>query len=215
MRMSQGKKNLERLQGLLDKWEQREGSRSVLRDITKNTQSKVLTVLSKLSDDEVYIVLNTLGSPVADSNPDDQKETTAVQRFLAKVSLSSLVYEYAQFNAFLAPVWNIMRGDAGNPGYCMNQSMHKVQRRASSHSFTTVSKNPELQAFLIGYMMYNDLFNELLDWDDAQWFGENWQKIAPIWNILKADGTFEKSRVEMLMNNHHSSGNQNLTNGLL
>lgn len=216
----------------MDKWERaKNGSHSTLRDTTKRAQRRIAGTLSSLTDDEAMVVLDAFRACTvcAQDNEDDELNKLGTgdgisprfrrwRRFVERHTDHKSDYQHAEFYALLAPVWNALNGRNGKPGYCMGQAIYTIRDETGSMSITSVTgcyRAVELRNKLIGIMMYNDALGVAgFEYDDVEWFGANWERIAPVWQILKT-GNFDRSRVEAVIDHKENGGAASISSGVL
>jgi hypothetical protein len=216
----------------MDKWEStKHGSHSNLRDTTKRTQRRIAGILSPLTDGETMIVLDAFRACTTceDNKKNDDLNKTGEgdgisprfrrwQAFVERHMDAKSERQHAEFYALLAPVWNALNGRNGKPGYCMGQAIYTIRDETNSMSISSVMEGDraeELLAKLIGTMMYNDALGVAgFEYDDTEWFGANWERIAPVWQMLKT-GTFDRSRVEAMIEHYENGGAASISSGVL
>lgn len=207
----------------MGKWEKtKHGAHSNLRDSSKTTQRHIARIVSHLSEVETLIVLEAFRECTVCEDDKKADELNKLgegdgisprrrrfTRFMDRLTGHKSDVQHAAFYALLAPVWNALNGNNGSVGYCMGQAIYKIRDETRSMSIAPLfegERAEEFKASLIGIMMYNDSRNGGgMDWDDASWFGANWNFIAPVWQILKRDQIFDPARV-MLMIEHTRNG---------
>lgn len=224
------KQNVIRFHDLMTKWDATHSTaHSRLRCAPKRAQRKIATTLSSLTDDAMMVAFTVFGTC---SSCEEATENSALAYkgtipksqpmshiwfdFMGRRGDEKYWVDQSRYIVALAPAWNVMRGNAGDPGYCMRQSVLKMREEVMSDSFELVAEDPRLLAKTIGLMMYNDSTrNSGMNWDDALWFGENWKDIAPLWNAIKSAGTFSKAHVELLIEAERSGLRTTFAGGLL
>lgn len=207
----------------MDKWERtKNGSHSNLRDSSKRTQRRVAKIMSSLSEVESMIALDAFRAcTVCDQSDDNDGITPRFRRwhaFVDRQMAHKSNYQHAEFYALLAPVWNVLNGKSGNPGYSMSQAIYTIRDEVGSMDISFVMKGEraeELRAKLIGVMMYNDNLRITgMNYEDAEWCGANWERIAPVWHMLKT-GDFSRGRVEAMIEHQKSGGAVSISSGVL
>jgi len=216
----------------MDKWEKKQdGSHSRVRDHTKRMQRKIARTVASLTDDEVMIVLSAAGAcGICERHEELDRLYKAGEkvsspwsrlweRFAERAIDATKNHQHIQYYALLAPVWNALRGQSSDPGYCMRQAIYQIRDTTGTMSFTPViegERAEELRAKLIGIMMHNDALDITgLDLDDVGWFGANWERIASVWQELKRDHIYDRKRVELLINHKETGGPISISSGAL
>lgn len=206
----------------LDKWEStKQGSHSSLREVTKSAQRSVALIIAPLNDTEKMIVIDAFRECVSCGTDDDGEGTPRSLPWSALVERTfegKSATQHAHFYALLAPIWNKLNGRNGNPGYDMSQAIYTIRDEANSMSINTVmngERAEELRNKLIGTMMFNDVRGDGgFDYEEIEWFGANWERVAPLWQMLKS-GKFDRSRAEAMIEHHRNGGVASISTGVL
>jgi hypothetical protein len=216
----------------MDKWEStKHGSHSNLRDTTKKAQRRIAGILSSLTDDETMIALDAFRACTSCDENKREDELNKIgegdgisprfrrwQTFVERHTGHKSDYQHAEYYALLAPVWNALNGRNGKPWYCMGQAIYTIRDETNSMSITSVTEGDragELRNKLIGTLMYNDALGVAgFEYDDVEWFGANWERIAPVWQMLKT-GNFDRNRVEAMIDHKENGGAASISSGVL
>lgn len=216
----------------MGKWEStKRGAHSNLRDAAKRTQRRVAKIFASLTEDETMITLDAFRVCTMcedDKENDDlnklgtgdgvSRGRRRFTRFMERVTDEKSDYQHAEYYALLAPIWNALNGRNGKPGYCMGQAIYTIRDETGSMDISFVIKGKradELRAKLIGTMMYNDALGVAgFKYDDVEWFGANWERIAPVWQMLKT-GNFDRNRVEAMIDHKENGGAASISSGVL
>lgn len=164
----------------------------------RRVNSRFAAFFSPLSDDEMAVACNALvqevvfdGTDIMNANP---------LRILVD---RCVLVRSAEVIAMLSPTFlRIASLDTSYVG-----TFHKVLNSDRNNTNTPARQwwrrsFPEKRVnWLHGRLMYEVAATSSDDFKvmDAEWFGENRERVIPLWELLVKDGTFNPERVEVLL----------------
>jgi hypothetical protein len=173
---------------------------------TRRAINKMLAPLSEAEDMaacEAICFSITTDRPLPHLKSRTHQPNSAMDRFVYRFTKNFTLLRKAEITTMLTPAYLTLSSPETSLSIALLQAMRVdvSNVHTSSGHWMTRTFPKKRKAILHGSMMGAAAPSLTIENKDLEWFGSNRERIAPIWDIIVNDGSFDPDRIEALINN--------------